>query len=216
MNAPTLDRWAQVWRQVSSTANAEPVYEELVSRYSESHRHYHNLHHIAECLGEFDEASHCAGNPVAVELAIWFHDAIYDTRAHDNEERSAELASQHLRRAGGGAVLIESVAELVLATKSHEPSSHPDAALMVDVDLSILGQRKERFQEYEAQICQEYNWVPQSTFASKRTEILERFLARARIYATEPFVAKFEKQARENLERSIQSLKASIDANQKL
>jgi predicted metal-dependent HD superfamily phosphohydrolase len=212
VNAPTLDRWLRVWRQIASKGRPESVYQELISRYSEPCRHYHNLHHIAECLGEFDLESHLASDPLAVELAIWFHDAIYDTHAPDNEERSAELARQQLGQAGRSAVLTESVVALVLATKSHLPSAHPDATLMIDVDLSIFGQRKERFQEYEAQIRREYDWVQESTFAARRAEILQRFLARERIYATEPFFAKFEKQARGNLEHSIQRLKASIHA----
>jgi predicted metal-dependent HD superfamily phosphohydrolase len=200
---------------VTSTGNPEPVYQALVLRYSEAHRHYHNLHHIAECLREFDSANHLAGDALAVELAVWFHDAIYDTHAPDNEERSAALASQCIRPAEGGTALCESVAALVLATKTHVPSTHPDAALMIDVDLSILGQGKERFQDYEAQIRQEYDWVPESTFACKRVEILERFLARERIFTTEPFIAKFENRARENLTRSIARLKASIHARTK-
>jgi predicted metal-dependent HD superfamily phosphohydrolase len=183
------------------------VYQELVSRYSEPHRHYHNLHHIAECLGEFDSARHLAGDPVALELAIWFHDVVYDPHAPDNEERSAEVAKQHLGQAGGSAALIGSVAAFVLTTKAHESSTHRDASLLIDVDLSILGQQKERFREYEAQIRWEYNWVPESTFAARRAEILERFLARERVYTTEPFFTKYESRARANLQDSIRKLR---------
>ena len=100
MNAPTPERWAQLWRQVTSTGEPLPVYHELVSRYSQPERHYHNLRHIAECLAEFDTARHLARQPVAVELAIWFHDTIYEPQAADNEERSAELAKQRVAEAG--------------------------------------------------------------------------------------------------------------------
>ncbi len=90
MNAPSSDRLARLWRQVSTaTGDPQSIYRELASLYSQPHRYYHNLHHIAECLAEFDSVRHLASQPVAVELAIWFHDAIYDTRAQDNEERSA-------------------------------------------------------------------------------------------------------------------------------
>lgn len=208
MNSPTPDRWARLWRQVSATGDPEPSYRELVSLYSQLHRHYHNLRHIAECLTEFDSARHLTNQPVAVELAIWFHDAIYDTRAQDNEECSAELARRRIAGAGGSDELCEAVAALVLATKTHEPSVHPDAPLIVDVDLSILGQPEVRFQEYEAQIHREYHWVPEETFAAKRTEILKRFLARDRIYATDHFFAKYERLARTNLQSSIRALRS--------
>jgi predicted metal-dependent HD superfamily phosphohydrolase len=208
VNAATPERWAQVWRQVTATRAPGPVYEELVARYAEPHRYYHNLRHIAECLAEFDGARRLAVEPLALELALWFHDVVYDTHAPDNEEQSAEWARRRIDEAGGGAQLSESVATLVLATKAHEASRHADAPLLIDVDLSILGQGKERFQEYEAQIRREYEWVPEATFAAKRAEILERFLARKRIYSTEPFFAKYEQQARANLQDSVRTLKS--------
>jgi predicted metal-dependent HD superfamily phosphohydrolase/GNAT superfamily N-acetyltransferase len=195
---------------VNPAGDPEPVYQQLVSRYSEPHRHYHNLRHIWECLAEFDIARDLAREPVALELAVWFHDAVYDTHAADNEERSAKLAKRQIEEAGGQAELSKSVAALVLATKAHDPSLHPDAPLLVDVDLSILGQAKQRFEEYETQIRCEYEWVPQATFAEKRAEILERFLARPRIYSTEPFFSKYESRARANLMDSVRTLRAGL------
>jgi predicted metal-dependent HD superfamily phosphohydrolase len=182
------------------------IYQELVSRYSEPQRHYHNLAHVAECIAEFDSARQLAEDPTAVEVAIWFHDAVYDTHAADNEERSAKLAEEHIAQAGGGVRLSESVAALVLATKTHDPALNPDAPFLVDVDLSILGKPKDRFDEYEAQIRREYEWVPVETFKAKRSEILERFLARERIYATDHFFDKYEQPARTNLRNSIRIL----------
>jgi predicted metal-dependent HD superfamily phosphohydrolase len=213
MSAPGPDRWIQLWTKVTAGVDGWPVFQELASLYSQPHRHYHNLHHIAECLAEFDSARHLARQPAAVELAIWFHDAIYDTRAHDNEERSAELAKRRISGAGGDPALGESVAALVMATKAHDPALHPDAPLLVDVDLSILGQADARFQEYETQIRREYEWVPEATFAAKRAEVLERFLARERIYTTELFFAKYEERARANLRSSLRALKSRSYAN---
>ena len=192
-----------------TTRDTRRVFQGLISRYSEPQRHYHNLNHIAECLALFDSARSLAKDPVAVELAIWFHDAVYDTHAADNEERSAELADQCISQAGGRVELREAVAALILATRTHDPSLHPDAPLLVDVDLSILGRSTERFREYEAQIRREYHWVPEQTFAARRAEILERFLARKRIYTTDYFFAKFEEQARTNLLHSIRRLTKS-------
>ena len=85
---------------------------------------------------------------------------------------------------------------------------HPDAPLLVDVDLSILGKSEERFWEYEAQISREYDWVPESMFATNRAEILERFLARQRIYSTKQFYDRYEREARANVQASVQKLKS--------
>ena len=149
-----------------------------------------------------------AQQPVAVELAIWFHDAIYDPHAYDNEERSAELARRWISECGGSVDLCNSVGTLVMATKTHEPNTYADAPLLVDVDLSILGQPKARFDEYERQIRAEYGWVPEKIFAAKRAEILQRFVERPRIYMTKHFLEKYEQLARGNLERSIAALEA--------
>jgi predicted metal-dependent HD superfamily phosphohydrolase len=84
---------------------------------------------------------------------------------------------------------------------------HADAPLLVDVDLSILGRAAERFWKYEAQIRMEYEWVPEDIFATKRAEILDRFLRRRRIYSTEHFFVRYEKRACTNLLASLQKLR---------
>jgi len=141
-----------------------------------------------------------------VELALWFHDAVYDPKAADNEERSAALAERCLLEGGIPDALTETVAKLVMATKHHEVNASADAGLMVDVDLSILGREEKRFSEYEQQIRQEYEWVPDAVFTLKRAEILKKFHSRDRIYTTEWFYNKYERQARTNLSASINHL----------
>jgi len=200
------ERWVQLWRTVGAEIPPAKYYQELVGLYSEPHRHYHNQHHIADCLAEFDQVKSLATNPVTVELAIWFHDAIYDTHAGDNEERSAELAQRWLKKFNADAALADAVGRLVLATKNHDGSLHPDAPLLVDVDLSILGQPPARFWDYEKQIRAEYGWVDATLFATKRAEILRHFLARLRIYKTGYYFERLEVQARENLQASVQRL----------
>jgi len=182
----------------------------MARRYAEPHRHYHNLQHIADCLAEFDRVRCLAGSPMAVELAIWFHDIIYNPKASDNEEQSAELATIWLSQGGADADLVESVRRLVLATKAHDATLHPDALLMVDVDLSILGQPEAQFCDYERRIRQEYQWVPANVFAAKRARILEGFLKRQCIYHTPNFQTRFETTARSNLQRSISWLRSDV------
>jgi len=207
VNWPDHDRWVAPWATAGVAETPEGWYERLTAAYSEPQRHYHNQQHIAECLAEYDPARHLARQPAAVELALWFHDAVYDPKAGDNEENSAALARQCLAEAGASGALAEAVAKLVMATKSHEVGANADAGLMVDVDLSILGKHEKRFSEYERQIREEYAWVPQPVFAARRAEILQRFVARPRIFATGWFWEKYERQARQNLEASISKLR---------
>ena len=171
------------------------LYEELISAYGEPHRRYHTLQHLEECFARFDEIAELAEHPADVELAIWFHDAIYDPRRNDNERRSADWAASCTGNS--------SVHSLVMATRHEAIPQTKDEKALVDVDLWILGAPQERFDEYEKQVREEYGWVPGLLYRRKRREILESFVARPTIYNTERFVERYEKQARANLARSL-------------
>ncbi len=198
-------RWIGLWRRQGCRGKGGEQYLELSNRYREPHRFYHTLAHIGACLAEFDSTPGLKGND-ELEFALWFHDAIYDTHAKDNEERSASLSGAVLADGGLGARFIAKVENLILATKHAEVPNDADARLMVDIDLSILGQEEDVFDEYEDQIRKEYDWVPGEVFVNGRSGILTSFLDRPHIYATEYFRAKYEVQARRNIERSLATL----------
>jgi predicted metal-dependent HD superfamily phosphohydrolase len=206
MNWPGGERWARLWEALGARGDPLPWYERLTTAYAEPQRHYHTQQHIAECLAEFDGARDLARHPWAVEAAIWFHDAVYKPRASDNEEQSAKLARSCFDEAGVSTEIVNHIAQLIVATKSHEAGADPDAALMIDVDLAIFGQSAERFAEYEEQIRKEYAWVPKFIYGPKRAQIVEGFLKRERIYVTGLFHAKYDAKARRNLRASINKL----------
>jgi predicted metal-dependent HD superfamily phosphohydrolase len=201
-----LLRWTERWKHIGGTTDPRPIYEQLVASYSEPHRAYHNLTHLHECLAALDASGVEPTSARIVEVALWFHDAVYDPKAGDNEEQSANLAVRTLREALVPARTIDEVRRLVLATKSHEVDGSPIQSLMLDVDLSILGSDAGRFSDYERQIRQEYSWVPTEMFAAKRIEILEKFLKRPRLFQLPWFYNRLESQARCNLMDSIAQL----------
>jgi predicted metal-dependent HD superfamily phosphohydrolase len=178
----------------------------LIAAYEESQRRYHTLQHLGECLSLFDTYRALAVEPDEVEMSLWFHDAIYAVRASDNEEKSAKWAESSLRSANVKEERIARVRKHILATRHAVLPEGQDQALLVDVDLSILGASPERFDEYEAQVKAEYGWVPDFLFRRKRREILAEFLARAPIYSTPLLRERLEAQAHANLARSIASL----------
>lgn len=195
--------WLRAWRGVGASGDGAAVFNTLVARYGEPHRRYHTLQHLAECLAAFDQARHLAAHAAEVEMALWFHDAVYDVRRSDNEEQSAQWAESALQAAGVPAPVAARVSSLVLATRhSAEPVS-PDERVLVDVDLGILGSGEARFAEYERQIREEYAFVPALLFRRKRKAILQTFLQRPRIYSTPHFFAALEQAARRNLKRAI-------------
>ena len=138
MNWPGQDRWLRLWQAAGDAGDGALWYEKLTRAYAEPQRHYHNQQHIAECLAEFDGARHLTQQPAAVELALWFHDAVYDPKAGDNEEQSAAMARNCLET-GGASRFAATVSDLVMVTKSHTIEAGSDAVLTVDVDLSIFG-----------------------------------------------------------------------------
>lgn len=206
MHDELKNRWQKLWEMVQIAGNAESIFQDLIQRYQESHRAYHALNHILASLKEFDAVSNFAQNPKAVELAIWYHDAIYDTKAKDNEEKSADLAANTLRQINLPENLIQEIRQLILATKHAAVPEDPDAQLLTDIDLAIFGQAPEKFDEYERQIREEYTWVPEEVFRVKRAEILRAFLDRPAIYFTSHFRKKYEDQAKQNLARSLAKL----------
>nr|WP_295173925.1 MULTISPECIES: N-methyl-D-aspartate receptor NMDAR2C subunit [unclassified Variovorax] len=195
--------WNAAWRALDVAAPDEALCAELQQRYGEPQRHYHTMQHLGECLAWFEREEALAEHPGEVALALWFHDAIYDVHAHDNEARSADWARQALLAAGVNAEAAERVHALVMATRHDAVPEGRDAELLIDIDLSILGAGRERFDEYERQVHAEYAFVPEEVRLPRRRDILQRFLDRKAIYATPRMHAQLEAQARINLQRSI-------------
>lgn len=179
--------------------------DQLLARYAEPQRKYHTLQHLQECLALFDEVRALAEHPAEVEMALWFHDAIYEVKGSGNEERSAAWAFEALLAAGVDAGPAALVRDLVLVTRHSGSPVSVDEQVLVDIDLSILGADTPRFDEYERQIRAEYSYVPGFLFRRKRKQILQSFLDRPAIYSTAVLRDRLEARARENLGRAIRS-----------
>lgn len=198
--------WQATWRAFGVDTPPEGLLQALLLRYAEAHRHYHTQAHLDACLAHFARVRDQAQAPHEVELALWFHDAIYDIGAADNELRSAGWAREALLQAGVDAGCAGRVFALVMVTRHDRPPTTPDQCLLLDADLSILGQRPAVFDAYEVQVRAENATVPEDFFRTRRRGILQQFLDRPRIYHSAHFHDAFEAQARENLQRSIRQL----------
>ncbi len=203
----TLESWRRLWGELGAREVNGGLMNQLVAAHSERHRRYHTLQHLRECLAHFDAAAALARHPAEVELALWFHDAVYDPQRSDNEERSAAWAHDSVLAAGCPAEVADRVAALVRLTQGHAaPDGDPDADLMLDVDLAVLGATPARFAEYERQIRAEYAHLAEADFRAGRRRVLEGFLARPRIYRTGPFHDALEARARANLQHALAAL----------
>jgi predicted metal-dependent HD superfamily phosphohydrolase len=196
-------RWEESWALVGRPAPVEPL-RRLVARYGERHRAYHDLRHVLACLELARTVRRELDAPAEVELALWYHDAVYEPRASDNEARSAEWAAAELRSLPGAT--LAAISELILATRHAVAPVGHDARFVVDIDLAILGADREAFDAYEAAIRSEYRWVPAPLFRRERRAILRRLLDRPALYSTPHFRALLEERARANLARSLADL----------
>jgi predicted metal-dependent HD superfamily phosphohydrolase len=178
--------------------------DELMAAYTAPGRHYHDLKHIEDCLG----ALACVDNLSVTEReilteAIWWHDAVYDPTRSDNEELSARLAEAHVRPD-----LRPEVGRLIRLTRTHqvEPGDRL-GAILISIDLSILGAEGARYDAYAAAIRQEFIHVGDRDYRAGRAKVLSQFAARPVIFPDAVFAARYDRQARENLARELASLR---------
>ncbi|GAA1081327.1 HD domain-containing protein [Tsukamurella spumae] len=190
----------------STALLADAQREDLLARWNEPHRRYHTVDHLAGVLRGLDElaAAGAAFDRDAVELAAWFHDAVYVIGAPDNEEQSALLAEQMLDGDLGA-----EVARLVRVTADHDvPAGDPDAAALCDADLAILASPPERYRTYAAAVRAEYSTVPDDLFRPGRAQVLRGLLAHAFLFHTAAGRARWEDAARANLAAELRELEA--------
>lgn len=192
--------------QVEPRAGKRALFD-LVRAYSSASRFYHNLGHVQEVLQRIEQLRSLPGNFPAIQLAAWFHDAIYDPRAKDNEERSARYAADTLTRLGLPGATIDAVSQMILGTKHQQESpDNIDSQILLDADLAILGAEETEYRFYAVGIRREYSWLSDAEYRQGRIQVLENFFKRDRIYATESLSSILEEKARQNLRSEIEAL----------
>jgi predicted metal-dependent HD superfamily phosphohydrolase len=179
----------------------------VVGAWSEPHRSYHDLAHLAAVLGLVDELGACAADPTAVRLAAWYHDVAYDPQRSDNEEASAARARIGLLGLVDDATVAE-VARLVLLTAGHDPS--PDdgnGAVLCDADLAVLASPPAAYAAYASAVRAEYGHLSDADFTAGRIAVLEHLLALPALFRTAP-AELWTTRARANLTAELSLLRA--------
>lgn len=191
-------RFAALVNRLGATADSRAIFTSLFAAWSDAARHYHDLEHLADCLREVD-AQPASPARDQVELALFYHDAIYDVHARDSEARSAAWLERDATTLGLPAEETRNVVELVMAT-AHGGAAirHAEADLVHDIDLSILGRDRLRFLEFEYGVAQEYASIPTLLFRIGRGRLLQRMLDRP-LFRTADFRDRYETTARANL-----------------
>jgi len=199
----------------SSVVGREPAGEDcwarLIRRWSEPHRRYHGMGHLTAVLLFVDEYATHADDPDAVRLAAWYHDAICDPRASDNEEGSAVLAETELAAIGQPRDRIEEVARLVRLTTGHDPAAGDrNGELLNDADLLVLSSPREAYVAYVNAIREEYAHVSDADFRAGREAVLGALLEFPRLYRLGS-LAPLEDAARRNITAELNLMRARSD-----
>jgi predicted metal-dependent HD superfamily phosphohydrolase len=199
------ERFRSVWAHSAPEtmdAKSDLAWQFLLTHYSESHRHYHNMDHISHCLLQLDEVAWQLEVPDAVELAIWFHDIIYQIGANDNELKSAEVF-RSLAQPVMNQALIDAVCGLIMATTHINDIRDGDAAAMVDIDLSSFGLPWEEYLADSHNLRQEQKDTPDQQFYAGKLKFLKALTRRNAIFQTRYFREKLEQRARQNIARYV-------------
>lgn len=188
-------------------ASGADVRDELLAAYAGPGRSYHDQRHLAEVCERVEElSSDVACDRVAVLLAAWFHDGVYDGRP-GAEERSAQWAERALHELAVPPGTVAEVARLVRLTETHRPADDDvDGCVLSDADLAILAAGPERYADYAASVRREYAHVPDDDFRAGRAAVLRDLLGKDHLFHTAYARERWEAAARANVEREVATL----------
>nr|WP_229852347.1 hypothetical protein [Streptomyces albospinus] len=184
-----------------------PYAKNLLARWDEPQRRYHTTDHLTAVLDRIDELADHAEDLPAIQLAAWFHDAVYRPDRSENEERSAALAERALPELGIDAPRTAEVARLVRLTVTHDPAADDrNGQVLCDADLAVLAGSPDRYAAYAAAVRAEYAFVPDPDFRSGRAAVLRQLLALPHLFRTPHGQAHWEQPARHNLTTELSLL----------
>ena len=200
--AHDIDRFQSLWRRClleQADDNSIAIHQQLIDAYSEPQRVYHTLKHIEHCLAHLDNISNYLQNPDAVELAIWYHDAIYKPGARNNEQLSADLFMETTRGRFDDS-LRNTVYQHIMATL-HDDSEfeNSDTKFMVDIDLSSFGLPWPEFSQDSDNLRLEMRGLSDEDFHRRQSRFQQSLMERARLFKSDYFYENYEQQARQNL-----------------
>ncbi|MEZ0261792.1 MAG: N-methyl-D-aspartate receptor NMDAR2C subunit [Alphaproteobacteria bacterium] len=213
------ERYAALWTRLGGTPDTVQG-AAVVSAYNGPGRYYHNETHLKDVLEKLDwakgaleksgEVKHLSSPEKqkmfdTIELALWYHDAVYDGKAKDNEERSRDSFLQHAEKSGIPADVKKEVAALIDLTKHHKNAKTLPERILTDCDLAILGAAPAAFKAYDEGIRKEYAHVPAAVYKGARRSVLKGFLDQPRLFKTDAFHAEYDAPARANLGQAVKN-----------
>lgn len=208
------ERWMTLCGRVGEPGSGVPaalaseLFDELEELYSTPPRAYHSLTHVGDCLRTLEGVRGLADDADIAEWALWLHDCVYDATRKDNELQSAEVSTAMLGRLGAPSAVATAAAAMIMGTRHTGEPLTGDAALVADIDMSVLASDAEAYRRYAAAVRAEYSFVPESEFRKGRAAFLESLLGRVAIYHRAELRQRFEAAARRNIAAEVAELKS--------
>ena len=207
------ERFRDLWQRVKAKGDPDKVFDQISAYYSQAHRFYHTLEHIRFCLELLDQFKGVVDDFDALEWAIWFHDLVYNIPGPDNEARSAEFAMQTARYADLDEDFALRVGRYIMITKGHKVGKKAplEEKIVCDIDLAILGQASEVYDQYERNIWREFGTVyPRQAYCKGRSSFLDEIGRSKKIFLTPLFKKRFDCAAKANLARTMEAFRVEM------
>lgn len=182
---------------------ANDMWLEILTKYSGSNRHYHNVAHLENIITDLTSAKELIADWETIFFAVCYHDVIYNATSSTNEEDSAEIASQRLAAINYPLEKTKKCCEMILATKSHQLATDSDTNFLIDADLAILGKTPDEYKQYAENVRKEFVMYPDFIYKPGRRKVLQHFLDMDSIFKTDHFIDKYEEQARLNIRHEL-------------
>jgi len=208
-------RWRTLCKQLEVSPDiCNEWWEYISTHYEEPTRFYHTLTHIEELFAYRDKFTDSFAEPNLIDLAIWFHDVIYDSSAKPgkNEDDSAVIFEQFAKQVSLSDESRKKVFKWIVATKHHrtKPSDPLDFRLFMDMDMAILGKSWDDYLVYTKMVKEEYSQIPRWKWCFGRTRFICATLNAKRVFATDEFKGAFEIQARANMTRELSEVQSDL------
>ncbi len=201
-----LNKWLDLMSRFGLERN-ESELDGILTMHSESHRAYHNMDHVRDCLSKLDSLVELNVKD-DIEMAFWYHDIIYNPYGKNNELKSAIRAKEFLLNQRVEQQRVDNICNLIIATMHTQVPENVEQEFIMDIDISILGSTAIEYESYTKSIRKEYKFVPWFLYRKSRLRIMESFLKRENLYFSEYYRSKYESNARRNIAREIDQLKS--------
>jgi predicted metal-dependent HD superfamily phosphohydrolase len=201
--------WYQSWRSLGTRDDGQATFEMLLSLHNEPTRRVHTAQHLLDCFAMLKRWHKETQFFHQLAMGIWFHDALYDAQRHDNEARSARLASERLSAAKVMPDNVQRIRDLIISTRPGEQLQSREARLLHDIDRAVFGADAETYNRYERHLRYEQLHIGDFIYRRKRIEQLQALLGKSQLYLTDSAQTELQTAATANLKRWLDLWQAS-------